>query len=53
MVFLTLHQLWELKKDEPCVIFLMKNSFGDYSVVNNNLGKIKLTGGEPEAFCKL
>ncbi len=39
----------ELKKDEPSVIFLMKNSFDDYSVVNDNLGKIKLTGGEPNA----
>ena len=39
----------ELQKDEPSVIFLMKNSFGDYSVVNDNLGKIMLTGGEPNA----
>lgn len=39
----------ELKKDEPSVIFLMKNSFGDYSVVNDNLGKIMLTDEEPNA----
>lgn len=39
----------ELKKDEPSVIFLMKNSFGDYSLVNDNLGKIMLTDEEPKA----
>ncbi|MEJ8305734.1 hypothetical protein [Saccharibacillus sacchari] len=39
----------ELKKDEPSVIFLMKNSFGDYSLVNDNLGKIILTDEDPEA----
>ncbi|MBD7966656.1 hypothetical protein [Paenibacillus gallinarum] len=39
----------ELQKDEPSVIFLMKNSFGDYSLVNDNLGKIMLTDEEPKA----
>lgn len=39
----------ELEKDEPTVIFLMKNSFGDYSLVNDNLGKIMLSDKDPGA----
>ena len=46
---LTVGNYIELKKDEPSVIFLMKNSFGDYSLVNDNLGKIMLTDEEPKA----
>ncbi|MDN4600659.1 hypothetical protein P5G61_05435 [Paenibacillus sp. F6_3S_P_1C] len=32
----------ELQKDDKSVIFLMKNTFGDYGLINDNLGKFSL-----------
>lgn len=32
----------ELQKGDQNIIFLMKNTFGDYSIINNNLGKFSL-----------
>ncbi|WP_458125836.1 hypothetical protein [Paenibacillus sp. Z3-2] len=34
----------ELQKDNTSVLFLMKNSFGDYGLINENLGKFSLEG---------
>ncbi|MGC5770742.1 hypothetical protein [Paenibacillus pabuli] len=34
----------ELQKDDKSVIFLMKNSFGNYGLINDNLGKFSLEG---------
>lgn len=34
----------ELQKDDKSVLFLMKNSFGDYGLINDNLGKFSLEG---------
>lgn len=38
----------ELQKDDPSVIFLKKNSFGDYFLVNRNRGKVSLTEEDPQ-----
>ncbi|WP_433706911.1 hypothetical protein [Paenibacillus illinoisensis] len=32
----------ELQKNDKSVIFLMKNTFGDYGLINDNLGKFSL-----------
>ncbi|MGX1827302.1 hypothetical protein ACWIE6_03575 [Paenibacillus taichungensis] len=32
----------ELQKDDKSVIFLMKNTFGNYGLINDNLGKFSL-----------
>ncbi|WP_434752290.1 hypothetical protein [Paenibacillus amylolyticus] len=32
----------ELQKEDKSVIFLMKNTFGDYGLINDNLGKFSL-----------
>lgn len=34
----------ELQKGDKSVLFLMKNSFGDYGLINDNLGKFSLEG---------
>ncbi|WP_145146556.1 hypothetical protein [Paenibacillus xylanexedens] len=34
----------ELQKGDESVLFLMKNSFGDYGLINDNLGKFSLEG---------
>ncbi|WP_307538712.1 hypothetical protein [Paenibacillus sp. W4I10] len=34
----------ELQKGDTSVLFLMKNSFGDYGLINDNLGKFSLEG---------
>ncbi|WP_340016201.1 hypothetical protein [Paenibacillus sp. FSL K6-1318] len=34
----------ELQKGDKSVLFLMKNSFGDYGLINYNLGKFSLEG---------
>ncbi|MEC0126506.1 hypothetical protein [Paenibacillus pabuli] len=34
----------ELQKSDTSVLFLMKNSFGDYGLINENLGKFSLEG---------
>lgn len=34
----------ELQKGDKSVLFLMKNTFGDYGLINDNLGKFSLEG---------
>ncbi|WP_145412133.1 hypothetical protein [Paenibacillus xylanexedens] len=34
----------ELQKNEPSVLFLLRNSYGDYGLINDNLGKFSLEG---------
>ncbi|MGF6355813.1 hypothetical protein ABIE27_003728 [Paenibacillus sp. 4624] len=34
----------ELQKSEPSVLFLLRNSYGDYGLINDNLGKFSLEG---------
>ncbi|MGO4530392.1 hypothetical protein AB4Z30_15020 [Paenibacillus sp. 2TAF8] len=34
----------ELKKGEPSVLFLLRNSYGNYGLINDNLGKFSLEG---------
>lgn len=36
----------ELQKGDQSIIFLMKNTFGDYSIINDNLGKFSLNHKE-------
>lgn len=38
----------ELQKDDPSIIFLKKNSFGNYFLVNRNRGKISLLDKDPQ-----
>ncbi|WP_037285632.1 hypothetical protein [Saccharibacillus sacchari] len=38
----------ELQKDDQSIIFLKKNSFGDYFLVNRNRGKISLLDEDPQ-----
>lgn len=40
----TVNQYVELQKGEPSVLFLMKNTYGDYGLINDNLGKFSLEG---------
>lgn len=37
----------ELQKDEPSVLFLLRNSYGDYGLINDNSGKFSLEGVSP------
>lgn len=37
----------ELQKDEPSVLFLLRNSYGDYGLINDNLGKFSLESVSP------
>lgn len=34
----------ELQKNEPSVLFLLRNSYGDYGLINDNSGKFSLEG---------
>ncbi|SEM06729.1 hypothetical protein [Paenibacillus sp. OK003] len=40
----TVNDYIELQKGDRSVLFLMKNSFGDYGLINDNLGKFSLEG---------
>ncbi|WJM09775.1 hypothetical protein [Paenibacillus sp. PK1-4R] len=40
----TVNDYVELQKGDKSVLFLMKNSFGDYGLINDNLGKFSLEG---------
>ncbi|MBY0202413.1 hypothetical protein J2T16_004493 [Paenibacillus intestini] len=40
----TVNQYVELQKSEPSVLFLMRNTYGDYGLINDNLGKFSLEG---------
>lgn len=45
----TLNDYVELQKGEPSVLFLMKNTYGDYGLINGNLGKFSLNGMSPNS----
>lgn len=40
----TVNDYTELQKGDRSVLFLMKNTFGDYGLINDNLGKFSLEG---------
>ncbi|MGN7411595.1 hypothetical protein [Paenibacillus sp. SAF-068] len=40
----TVNDYVELQKGDTSVLFLMKNTFGDYGLINDNLGKFSLEG---------
>ncbi|WP_433922943.1 hypothetical protein [Paenibacillus taichungensis] len=40
----TVNDYMELQKGDRSVLFLMKNTFGDYGLINDNLGKFSLEG---------
>ncbi|WFR62376.1 hypothetical protein P9222_29860 [Paenibacillus amylolyticus] len=40
----TVNDYVELQKGDRSVLFLMKNTFGDYGLINDNLGKFSLKG---------
>ncbi|MDR6715521.1 hypothetical protein [Paenibacillus sp. 2003] len=40
----TVNDYVELQKGDKSVLFLMKNTFGDYGLINDNLGKFSLEG---------
>ncbi|QOS77617.1 hypothetical protein JNUCC31_23010 [Paenibacillus sp. JNUCC31] len=40
----TVNDYVELQKGDKSVLFLMKNSFGDYGLINDNLGKFSIEG---------
>ncbi len=40
----TVNDYMELQKGDRSVLFLMRNTFGDYGLINDNLGKFSLEG---------
>ncbi|MBT2284482.1 hypothetical protein J7E78_13135 [Paenibacillus polymyxa] len=43
-VIYTVDDYVELQKGDESVLFLMRNSYGDYGLINDNLGKFSLEG---------